>query len=223
MKIVCYTCITGNYDKLHEPQVVPKDIDFVCFTNNPNLKSNIWKIRPIPSELENLSQVKKQRVIKICPHKYLGEYDVSIWIDGNIIVTGDLTKFVAQYDLQKYSFYTRKHPERCCVYDEFVACRRYKKETREMTNKLCERYKNEKFPVKYGLAETSLILRLHNNEDCKKLCDEWAKELMLNSHRDQLSFNYVCWKLNATYGVLIHEPKLKNNANQIFNLISHGK
>jgi hypothetical protein len=59
MKIVCYTCITGSYDKLHDPLIVPSGIDFICFTNNSNLKSNIWKIRPIPSELDNLSQVKK--------------------------------------------------------------------------------------------------------------------------------------------------------------------
>lgn len=55
MKAVCYTCITGNYDKLHDPLVVPHDIDFICFTNNQQLKSNIWKIRSIPQELDNLS------------------------------------------------------------------------------------------------------------------------------------------------------------------------
>jgi len=48
------------------------------------LKGGAWKLRPIPEELKHLSNVKKQRVIKICPHRYLKEYDISIWVDGNL-------------------------------------------------------------------------------------------------------------------------------------------
>lgn len=67
-----------------------KDIDYICFTDNIDLLSDIWQIRLIPDELRNLSNVKKQRVIKICPHRYLREYDISIWIDGSMQVQGDL-------------------------------------------------------------------------------------------------------------------------------------
>jgi len=33
-KIVCYTAITGNYDRLLDPLVVPSNIDFICFTDS---------------------------------------------------------------------------------------------------------------------------------------------------------------------------------------------
>lgn len=82
-KIVCYTCITGGYDRLKEPLVVSKGIDYICFTDNPFLKSKVWQARPIPKELDYLSNVKKQRIVKICPHRYLKEYDISIWVDGS--------------------------------------------------------------------------------------------------------------------------------------------
>lgn len=82
-KIVCYTCITGGYDSLKDPLVVSKGIDYICFTDNTFLRSKIWQTRLIPKELNYLSNVKKQRIVKICPHRYLKEYDISIWVDGS--------------------------------------------------------------------------------------------------------------------------------------------
>ena len=60
-----------------------QQVDFICFTDNDQLKQLDWQTRPIPRELDGLSNVKKQRVIKICPHKWLGNYDISIWVDGS--------------------------------------------------------------------------------------------------------------------------------------------
>ena len=37
----------------------------------------------MPQELDGLSNVKKQRMVKICPHKWLREYDFSVWVDGS--------------------------------------------------------------------------------------------------------------------------------------------
>lgn len=62
MKLVCYTCITGNYDQLSMVlQGQNPNVDFVCFTDNPHLQfsSGNWNIRPIPSELGNLPKVKQ--------------------------------------------------------------------------------------------------------------------------------------------------------------------
>lgn len=98
MKCVCYTSVTGGYDKVAEPSVVSAGFDYVCFTDHP-FHSDVWKCLPIPEELQFLSNVKKQRIIKICPHRYLQQYDLSIWVDGNISVIGDLNEFVKQYDL----------------------------------------------------------------------------------------------------------------------------
>lgn len=42
-KVCIYTCITGNYDDLHEVEK-EEGIDYICFTNNINLKSQSWKI-----------------------------------------------------------------------------------------------------------------------------------------------------------------------------------
>ena len=44
-KIVVYTAITGSYDDIITPQVVENDFDYICFTDNPDLKSEFWDIR----------------------------------------------------------------------------------------------------------------------------------------------------------------------------------
>lgn len=38
-KIVIYTAFTGNYDNLKEPEYIDENCDYVCFTDNPNIKS----------------------------------------------------------------------------------------------------------------------------------------------------------------------------------------
>lgn len=208
--IVCYTCITGNYDKLKNPKFVSQDIDYICFTDNSAITSNIWQIKPIPKELSYLSNVKKQRIVKLCPHRYLKEYDISIWVDGNIEIQGDLIAFINQYDLEKYPLYVRVHPKRNCIYDEAKECILMFKDTKENIAKQIETYKQEGYPKHIGMVETGILLRKHNTSKCQILCNMWASELLKHSHRDQLSFNYACWKMHFIVGILSNEFKFPN-------------
>lgn len=209
-KIVCYTAIVGPYDQLREVKVKSDGIDYVCFTDQPFV-SNTWQIRPIPDELKFLSNVKKQRVIKICPHRFLSEYDISIWIDGNLQVKRDLNEFVAQYDLSKNVLYTRVHPVRDCIYDEAKKILELKKDTAESINAQVERYRAMGYPAHIGMSETCVLLRKHNDIKCKLFCNAWATELLLNSHRDQMSFNFICWRDKFLPGYLTKQFKIAKN------------
>lgn len=219
-KIVCYTCITGNYDQLQEPKVVSTGIDYICFTDSP-IQSNVWKQRKIPLELQYLSNVKKQRVVKICPHRYLSEYDVSIWIDGNISIIGNLNQFIKQYDLNDSPLYSRIHPCRNCIYQEAKACIEMGKDFEGNVQKQIQKYKDESYPENIGMVETCILLRKHNDEKCVSIDNAWATELLQQSHRDQLSFNYICWKQNFLPGFLTKEFKI--NDNNYFRMIQHAK
>ena len=201
-KKVVYTCITGNYDRLTNPKYLTDGFDYICFTDNTAITSNIWEIRPLPKETEGLSQVKKQRFVKINPHLLLSEYDISIWVDGNVTLKGDLNKFVKETIKPNCSVYVPKHPQRNCTYAEANAVVRMGKDKSDITKPQMERYKKEGFPEEYGLLQSNIMLRKHNNADCIKLMEDWFKELKNGSHRDQLSFNYVSWKnkdVNVTY------------------------
>ena len=193
-KKVVYTCITGGYDTLKDPTYVTHDFDYVCFTDNLELKSKVWEIRPLPKETEGLSQVKKQRYVKINPHKVLSDYDLSIWIDGNITVKGNMDDFVNKFLTKDCSVYVPQHPVRNCTYDEAEAVIRLRKDKKEIVNPQIEAYEKEGFPKDYGLLQSNVLLRKHNDEGCIKLMDTWFSELKDKSHRDQLSFNYAAWK-----------------------------
>lgn len=219
-KVVVYTCITGGYDSLKQPKVVSANVDYICFTDRFSGMLGAWKFIPIPDELKWLSNVKKQRVVKICPHRYLNQYDISVWVDGNIEITGDINKFIDQYDLEKIPFYTRVHPVRDCIYDEAQTCKSLGKDSVKKIDEQVKRYESEGYPKHIGMVETCIILRKHNDPKCIEICNAWATELLLNSHRDQLSFNYVCWKRHFLPGILAHEFKSKNN--KFFKSVAHG-
>ena len=196
-KIVVYTCITGGYDNLIEPSVITSGVDYVCFTDNPNLKSKAWKIRPIPDELLSYSKVKQQRGVKILAHRYLSDYDISIWVDGAVQVKGDIKEYLKELDLSKYSVFIPEHPSRKCIYSEKDACVKIKKikgDEITLAEKQMNRYKNEGFPSNFGLVQTNVMIRRHNDMYCNELMERWWNELKDYSHRDQLSFNYALWK-----------------------------
>ena len=219
-KTVCYTCITGHYDDIDllDQSIICPGVDFICFTDC-NIQLSKWKTLPIPTDLKGLSKVKQQRIIKICPYKYLSNYDISVWIDGSFLITGDLRQFIAQYDLSKVPLYTRIHQYRDCIYSEAEACIQLHKDTSFSVMKQIERYQAEGYPKHIGMSETGILLRRHNDLKCKLLCNLWASELLLGSHRDQLSFNYACWKQHFIPGCLKNEFSLKSN--RFFKLHKH--
>lgn len=193
-KKVVYTCITGDYDSLIEPKYITDGFDYICFTDNKEIKSDVWIIKPLPQETDGLSQVKKQRYVKINAHKVVGEYDLSIWVDGNVEIKGDLNVFLKKTLADDCSVYVPTHPSRKCIYAEARAVVSMRKDTNAIVNKQMDRYKKEGFPTNYGLLQSNIMLRKHNNADCIRLMEKWFSELKEESHRDQLSFNYASWK-----------------------------
>ena len=196
-KVVVYTCITGGYDNILEPTVVTPGVDYICFTDNPNMKSKTWKLVPIPNELLSYSKVKQQRGVKILAHRYLSNYDISIWVDGAVIVRGNIKEYLGTLDLKNYSVFIPEHPARKCIYKEKDACVKIKKikgDEVALADRQMKRYKDEKFPENFGLVQTNVMIRRHNDQYSKDLMEKWWSELKDYSHRDQLSFNYALWK-----------------------------
>jgi hypothetical protein len=205
-KNVVYTCITGNYDSLSEPYEISDNFDYICFTDDTSLTSKVWTIMPIPDELKDLSDVRKQRSIKINAHKYLSKYDLSIWVDANVDVRGDLNDFISTYCNDDSVVYIPEHPVRKCIYQEAIACEIGKKDSKEVMSTQMEKYKTEGYPKKNGLVQSNIMVRKHNDESCIKLMEDWWKEIEENSYRDQLSFNYVLWK-NSENVTFTYLPK----------------
>lgn len=193
-KKVIYTCITGDYDSIIEPKIISEGFDYICFTDNNQMKSDVWDIRPLPKETDGLSQVKKQRYVKVNPHLLLKDYDISIWADGNVEIVGDLNEFIKEHDKNDCSVFVPTHPSRKCIYAEERAVVSMKKDKKSNTEAQIKRYEEENYPKNNGLLQSNILLRKHNDEGCIKLMNKWWDEIKNGSHRDQLSFNYASWK-----------------------------
>ncbi len=190
-KICVYTCITGNYDRLKEIKYREKNIDYICFTNNKEIKSNDWNIKYIDEDLDNLTLARK---LKILGHQYLKEYNINVWIDGAIEILKPISEFLKDCcDFNRYDIIGFNHKFRNCIYDEMKECVQVNKETVENALKLEKFLIKEKYPKNNGLIESTVLVR-KNIDEINKLMDDWYNMLIKFSRRDQLSFNYCLWK-----------------------------
>ena len=192
-KGVVYTALFGDYEDLLDPKIVNDDWDYICFTDNPNLKSDVWEIRLI-DDLE-WDVVRNARTIKILPHMYLREYDYSIWVDAGFQIIGDLKQYIKEYSQGK-SMLGVIHSDRDCLYEEANACINAKKDDEKIINDQINRYKQNHFPEHFGLIETGILFRRHNDSSLIKVMEDWHSEVINFSKRDQLSLTYVLWKNN---------------------------
>jgi len=199
-KVVCYTCVTGGYE-VPPPPPAGSAADFLCFTDGPAPEG--WTALPVPEELSGLDQVRRQRAVKICAHRYLpSDYLVSVWSDGNVAWLKDPAGLPPMCDFTVSPLYVRVHPARRCVYEEAEAVRRMGKEDPAVLARVLARYRDGGFPENAGLAETNILVRRHFDPSCRRFCDRWASEVMLWSKRDQLSFPYAARELGFVYGTM---------------------
>lgn len=198
MKIAVYTSIFGGYDELHEDQLQMDGVDYICFTDS-DIKSKTWNIvKSTPIYKDPNRNAKKY---KILPHRYLSEYDYSVWIDGNILIVNDIRELVTKNNYQVFDHNQTILDPRDCIYDEYDAIIQlgnnnggnYKDNPQLMYNQV-KRYLDNGYPKHNGLATNPIILRNHNDSDVIKTMEDWWLEIKHNSRRDQLSFNYIAWK-----------------------------
>ena len=199
-KKVVYTSVFGNYDDVVEPKL-PGGWDWKCFSEQNSL----------PIYEDNMRNAKRY---KILPHRFLKEYEISIYIDGNYIIKRDVNELVDRYlnDANAVFHNHNSQPaydKRNCIYDEARTIlmfgeknmkitpergmKNYKDNPEIIVNQM-KRYTNDNYPEQNGLITGGVILRRHNEKDCIKVMEDWWKEIRYGSKRDQLSFNYVAWK-----------------------------
>lgn len=213
-KIVVYT---GAFGKEYGvvPQKKVEGVDFICFTDDEKKVPKPWK----PIILDNkLSDHLKNRHLKLLPHHYFKEYTISIYMDSNFLIVGDLHKLIKQLKTFKVAFFDHNQSDdaRNCIYKEYEAIislgqekGRFKDSPEVMEDQIIF-LKKEGYPKNNGLIKGGVIIRKHNYKDVIKLMEDWWQIVSTMSKRDQLSFNYVAWKNNFT-PTIINGDLRKNN------------
>lgn len=193
-----FSAITGEYDQIRIPDYIDERLDYIMFTDNPELSSDIWKIRKIENTM-SLDPTRLARKIKILGgQEYLSDYDFTIWTDGKVQIIGDLFDYISKYSLGA-PLLCFNHYYNTDLYKEAETCIMLDRDDPETIRSQMARYRSEGYPEDNGLIDSCVLLRDNRDQKLKEAMLHWWREVENGSRRDQLSFNYVCWKDHIIY------------------------
>lgn len=189
MRACVYTCLMGNSEALNEqPVAATSRLPFICFTDNPDLRSETWEVRTAP-RLFSMDSVRSQRAVKILPYKYLPDFDASLYIDNSVLLKQAPDAFVEK-NLPPSGFCLVEHSFRATVLDEFleVAANGFDDQSR-----IFEQLNHYTIDCPEVLQEKpywgAILLRDHRNPTVRKMLEIWFAHVQRYSRRDQLSVN----------------------------------
>lgn len=208
---VIYTCIVDGYDELRQPLAVDPGFDYICFSNDfQQARIGVWEIRPIP--YSSPDKTRLSRFVKLLPHKALPEYEVSVWMDANIQITGPEFYDAVDKALGSGCLISQvPHPVFDCVYDDMRAVSSLARVPFLKVYRQYRHLKKEGFPEHYGMFENNIIFRVHNDPSVVSLSEEWWKEFIERAPRDQFSLMYLYWKQGMTVPLLLEDAKNSRN------------
>lgn len=185
-----YSAIFGMYDQIDTPRLVSRDVEYIMFTDRD---CSIYPWRIIPQTLNGLTPTRAARKRKILSHLYV-DTEYSVWVDGNIDLLVSPKLMCGTY-LKKTDIAMFGHPHRRTIYEEAQECLRpiAVRDKPILINTQVQRYQKEGFSGE-TLMSTGVLLRRHTPQ-IVEFNEMWWEELRNNSHRDQLSFPYVAWKM----------------------------
>ncbi|MCF6376990.1 DUF616 domain-containing protein [Nocardioides KLBMP 9356] len=84
---VVYRALIGGYERLREEEVArDSDVAFICFTDDPELTSETWRLVVVEPRLAR-DATRSARALKILGHPVLEEYDETLWVDNTVALT----------------------------------------------------------------------------------------------------------------------------------------
>jgi glycosyltransferase involved in cell wall biosynthesis len=187
---VVYTCLFGFSEEFADHRYEREDIDFICFTDDPELRSEFWDIRLMPPGLLDPARAAKR--IKHLPHRYFPDYEWSLYIDNTVLLK-IAPKEIYRRFLQpaQSSMVCFRHGERNCVYDEAEAVLGLGYDEPYRVRRQMEYYEGLGYPRGNGLLWSAFLLRRHHDGALIAVMEQWHDQVLMHSLRDQLSLAVV--------------------------------
>jgi len=222
---VVVTANIGGVDNPIEKHFDNPGFNYIMFADGKDTKSSFWNVKYIKTKLNN--NRREARMYKWLIHKFFPDVQYSIWVDSNIIIMSELTALIRMY-LAGADIALIKH-WRNCIYEEAKVCIEFELDDIKTIEKQMLKFRAEGYPVNNGLHQTRVILRRHTPQ-INALNEAIWKEICSGSLRDQLSFNYMVWKMGIKVNNIPGTFKLYSSINQVniedhynFGLVKHIK
>lgn len=199
------TALLGNYEHLVEqPVAAGSAVDFICFTDDPELSSTAWQVRLIEPALPG-DLIRSARILKLRGHDCLDEYDETLWIDNSVLLRQDPAVLLDQW-LQDADIAIPAHSFRGTVAAEFDAVSRSKLDEQPRIDEQLAVYAALSPAVLDREALWTAIIARRRGLATERLMRVWLDHVLRYSRRDQLSVGMAI----ATSGVRVSVIELDN-------------
>jgi hypothetical protein len=184
-----YTALFGRYeDLLPQPIAAESEFDFICFTDDPELESDIWRIELVEPPLRS-DPARSSRYPKICAHRFLDGYDTSLYIDNSVLLTRPAEEIVEMLLPDRgAAFGAVAHSFRDTVEDEFLAVMDAGFDSERVCLEQLAHYRLH-YPDVLALRPVAggVLARRHRQPDVIDAMERWWYHVLRYSRRDQLS------------------------------------
>jgi hypothetical protein len=197
-----YTALIGGNEALTvQPQANQTGVEFLCFTDNRELKSSSWKVHHVRPRFPD-DPIRSARWLKIMgPSEHLEDFDETLWIDNRIVVKAPPDKLFDQA-LSASDLTLPLHDFRRSVRDEFRAVlQRGYDDPRRVRGQLAAYEAQAPEVLSQHPYWTGMLWR-RNTLSVAEIMHTWMAEVLRHSRRDQLSINYVLHSSAVTKSIL---------------------
>lgn len=189
MRICVYTYLLGGYDELlAQPVASASDADFICFTDDPELHSETWRVEMVepryPTDL-----VRSARSLKILGHPVLDDYDVTLCIDASVLLRQRPEQIVSSWLTEEVDMALPQHSFREQVLDEFDEVVRLNYDDRSRVHEQLLSYSvSDPDALTQKPLWTAIMVR-RRTPAVTETMRLWFDHVLRYSRRDQLSVN----------------------------------
>lgn len=220
-RIAMVTAITGGFDPLIIHESLSDDIDYICFSNSPLPDGyGLYDVRIAPynhSDVRRIARYVKTNLVHLLP-----EYDIIIWIDGNLQLTAPIGRLITQMKTQGLSIAAIPHPIRLSVQEEAEVAMQSKLDDPEVIRAQMQKYESI-YPdlANERLIESNFMIFDMTDPRVAQVTDLWWTEINTHSKRDQLSLNYALRAHDVAW-MPIFDDQTSMRDSDFSRMFSHG-
>lgn len=192
--ITVYTAVFGNDNTLHTPICSSgNDVNWVVFSDEVIVVPDPWELRLVNLDWLGNPLLMEKRC-KIMSHDILKSDGILIWVDADRLLLDNPAKFVEQVDDGRSIGVIGRSDD--CLYEHLGDDGRLKQQV--------NLYKTRGYPAKYGISDTSILVRKPTNS-VKYLEWFWWLHVQRFSNKDWVSFDFCIWDLGMGGDVVVLE------------------
>ncbi len=194
-RLVVYTALVGAKEALANPlELLPAgassdlELDFVCITDQPQLRSPVWRMQPVGAR--HLPPEKLSRRPKALPHLYFPEAEFSLYID-NTVRFKRLPQAADLATARPYLFRAFRHATRQHPHEEAAAVAMLAYDDVDTVCGQMDFIASRRAPASLGLTTGTVLLRQHLAPEVQRFGTLWWESILAFSKRDQLSIDFA--------------------------------